>query len=188
MANNKLNLRFGIVGALIFMAALSRLLPHPPNFSPIGGIALFGAAWFSKKYWAVLIPVLAMWVSSLILDNIFLAQYYDGFVWFSHPFVYVSILLIVLFGRLVLKNTSPARLVGASLGASTIFYLVSNFGVWATSMVTYPKTLEGLMACYAAGLPFFGWTLAGDLFYVTVLFGTFEWVRRQYPTLVSETR
>lgn len=63
MATNKLNLRFGVITAMILLAALSRLIPHPPNFAPIGGMALFGAAYFSKRYWAFLIPIVAMWIS-----------------------------------------------------------------------------------------------------------------------------
>ena len=86
--NRKLNLRFGIIVALIFLAALSRFLPHPPNFTPVGGMALFGAAYFARKYWAFIIPFLAIWLSNLVIDNIFLAQYYDGFQWFSQPFVF----------------------------------------------------------------------------------------------------
>ena len=184
MAKEKLNLRFGVLAIIIVIAALSRLIPHPPNFSPIGGIALFGAAYFAKKHWAIIIPFVAMWISSLILDNTIMAQYYSHFVWFSHPYVYLSLILIVALGWVVLKKVKPMNLLGASLGASVIFYLVSNFGVWLASTVTYAKTFSGLMACYAAGLPFFGWTLAGDLFYVTVIFGAYELVKRKYPSLV----
>jgi ABC-type proline/glycine betaine transport system permease subunit len=185
MVKEKFNPRFGILAILIVIAALSRLIPHPPNFSPIGGMALFGAAYFSRKHWAILVPIIALWVSSLILDNTTLAHYYDHFVWFSHPYVYISIILIVAFGWLTLKNVKPANLVGASLGASVIFFLVSNFGVWLASTVTYAKTFGGLMACYAAGLPFFGYTVAGDLFYVMVIFGAFEFMKQRFPKLVA---
>ena len=185
MAKEKLNLRFGILAIFILVAALSRLIPHPPNFSPIGGMALFGAAYFSKKHWAILVPFIALWLSSLILDNTTLAHYYDHFVWFSHPYVYIAILVIVAFGWVMLKKVKPANLVGASIGASLIFFLVSNFGVWLTSTVVYAKTFGGLMACYAAGLPFFGYTLAGDLFYIMVIFGSFEFMKQRYPSMVK---
>lgn len=54
MKTNKINLRFSVITLMILLAAMSRLLPHPPNFAPIGGMALFGAAYFSKKYWLLL--------------------------------------------------------------------------------------------------------------------------------------
>lgn len=180
--NNKINLRFALLALMILLAAFSRLLPHPPNFTPIGGMALFGAAYFSKKYWAFLIPALAIWISSLVLDNIFYAQYYEGFVWFSNPFVYIAFAAIVILGVTTLKNVKPLNLLGASLGASTIFFLISNFGSWL-SFNMYPKTLEGLMMSYTAGIPFFMNTLAGDLFYTTVLFGSFALLQNRYPSL-----
>ena len=72
--NRKIDLRIGILGLLVFSVALSRLLPHPPNFTPVGAMGLFGAAYFSRKYLAFLVPFVAMWVSDLILNNAVYAQ------------------------------------------------------------------------------------------------------------------
>ena len=105
MTNSKIDLRFGLIVLLIFMAALSRLLPHPPNFAPIAGMGLFGAAYFSKKYFAFLIPFIAYWISDLILDNLVYAQYYDGFQWFGSLYVYASFALIIGLGFLLLKKS-----------------------------------------------------------------------------------
>jgi len=182
MTKSKINLRFGILALMILLAAFSRLLPHLPNFTPIGGMALFGAAYFSKKYFAFIVPFVALWASNLVLDNIFLSQYYEGFVWFSNPLVFVGFAFIVLLGLKVLKKVKPLNLLGASLAASLIFFLVSNFGTWLSGGM-YPKSFGGLMVCYTAAIPFFWNTLLGDLFYVTVLFGAFELVKRQYPAL-----
>lgn len=181
---NKISFRFVLLVFMIIAAAFSRLLPHPPNFTPIGGMALFGAAYFTQKYWAFLIPALALWVSSLILDNVFYAQYYEGFVWFSNPFVYLAFGAIVLLGLVSLKKVKPMNVLGASLGASVIFFLISNFGAWL-SFNMYPMTFEGLMMSYTAAIPFFLNTLAGDLFFTTVLFGGFALLQRQYPTLAE---
>lgn len=169
-----------IIVALIILAALSRLMPHAPNFTPIGGIALFGAAYFTKKYWAFIIPFLALWASDLILNNVVYAQYFDGFVFFSNSFywtiaAFAAIVLIVSSTKL-LKKIKPANLLGSSLIASVVFFLVSNFGAWTSSLI-YPKTGAGLMACYTAGIPFFWNTLAGDLFYVAMLFGVYEFYK-----------
>ena len=81
MAKNKIILRFSVITVLILLAALSRLIPHPANFAPIGGMALFGAAYYSKRYWAFIIPIVTMWISDLILNNVVYGEFFDGFVW-----------------------------------------------------------------------------------------------------------
>ena len=170
----KMDLRFCVISMMILLAALSRLIPHPANFAPIGGMALFGAAYYSKRHWAFIIPIVSMWISDLILNNAVYGQYFDHFVWLysGSLFTYGAFALIVLLGMLTLKKVRIPILVASALGASVIFFIVSNFGVWFSG-VMYPKDLNGLMACYAAGIPFFKNTLAGDLVYSAVMFGTF---------------
>lgn len=184
MENKKVNIRFGMICVLILFAAMSRLIPHPPNFAPIGGMALFGAAYYDKRYWSFIIPVVSMWLSDLALNNILYTSYFDRFVWFysGSLFTYASFALIALLGMFTLKKVRLPRLLLSSLGASVIFFLVSNFGVWYASGM-YPHTLSGLESCYVAGLPFFKNTLAGDLFYTAALFGLFEWSARRFPQL-----
>ncbi len=184
MSENKINLRFGVISAIILVAAISRLIPHPANFAPIGGMALFGAAYYSKRYWAFIIPVAAMWISDLILNNVVYGQYFDHFVWFysGSLFTYGAFVLIVLLGMFFLKKVQLSNLIVSALGASVIFFLVSNFGVWFSGTM-YPKTFSGLMACYTAGIPFFKNTIAGDLVYTAVMFGAFELSARRFPVL-----
>ena len=184
MTNKKLNVRFGVLSAMILLAAMSRLIPHPANFAPIGGMALFGAAYYSKRYWAFIIPIVALWISNLLLNNVVYGQYFDGFVWFkgSSLFIYGAFALIVLFGMVTLKKVRIPRLIVSALGASFIFFLVSNFGVWFSGTM-YPKDVGGLIACYVAGIPFFQNTMAGDLVYTAVMFGAFEWSARRFPQL-----
>ena len=181
---NKLNQRFSVITLMILLAAMSRLLPHPPNFAPIGGMALFGAAYFTKRYWAFIVPITAMWISSLVLNNTMHAHLYDRFVWFGSDsiFIYGTFALIILFGMFTLKKVRLPNLILSALGASVIFFLVSNFGFWLM-WTMYPKTFVGLMACYSAGIPFFHNTVLGDLMYTGVLFGTFEWGVRKFPKL-----
>lgn len=179
-----LHLQFSAITLLVVLAALSRLIPHPPNMSPIAGMALFGAAYYSKKYWAYLIPTASMWVSDLILNNVVYAQYFDSFVWFysGSLFTYAAFALIVLLGSITLKKKSVGSVVFSALGASAIFFIVSNFGVWITSPM-YMKTWEGLTACYIAAIPFLQNTLIGDLCYTAVLFGLFEMSMSWFPSL-----
>jgi len=183
MNQNKIRLHFGIVAVLIVVAAFSRLLPHPPNFTPIGGMALFGAAHFLKKYWAFIIPLLALWVSDLVLNNVVYAAYFDSFQWISTTFIYVAIAfaVITLFGMTWFKKINASKLFLGSLVASLLFFLITNVGAWMHDpMNIYPNNIAGLGAAIAAGVPLFWNTLAGDLFYTCVLFGGFEWVRRNY--------
>ncbi len=165
--------RFSTVAVLIILAALSRVLPHPFNFTPIGAIALFGAANFNRKTFAFVIPVAAMLCSDALIGTPSLPTY-------------VSFLLIAAFGLFFLKKITFGRVVVASLVASISFFLITNFFVWYGSTV-YPQSWQGLVTCYAAGLvfyqpTFFGNlflnTVMGDLFYNTVLFGSFYGIQR----------
>ncbi len=171
-----------IITGFILFAALSRLLPHAYNFTPIGAIALFGAAYFADKKWALLVPLLAIWISDLFLNNLVYSAYYDGFAWFTGGFLFIygSIAMIVVLGYYLLKKITFGRVLGGALGASVIFYIVSNFGVWVTSPM-YPPTLEGLIMCYTAAIPFFHYTIAGNVVYSAILFGGYEWLKATYP-------
>ena len=192
MENTKLNKGFGIVTIMILIAALSRLLPHPPNFTAVTGMALFGAAYLPKKHLALIVPLLALWISNLILDNVFFAQWYPGFMWLSQPWVFVGFILIVFLGFGMLKKITFGRLAGASIISSLLFFLVTNFGVWLGSP-TWPQSLEGLMACYWFAMPFLSNsgaehfylinTVVGDLFFTGVLFGGYELIKANYPSL-----
>lgn len=175
---------FYLISGFILFAVLSRLLPHAYNFTPLGAIALFGMAYFKDKKWALIIPLMALWASDLFLNNLRYAEYYDGFAWFSSGalFIYGSFAMIAVLGYYLLQKVSFGRVLGGALGASTIFFIVSNFGVWISSPM-YPLTLEGLAMCYTAAVPFFHYTVAGDLIYSGVLFGGFEFVTRRYPSL-----
>ncbi|MBI3984268.1 hypothetical protein HY346_03130 [Candidatus Microgenomates bacterium] len=144
-------------GLVVLLAALARLLPHLPNLTPIGGLALFGGAHLSRKS-AYLLPLAAMFLSDLVL----------GFH-STMPYVYVSFVLAILIGRKIGKNPNAARLVAGVLGSAAVFYLVTNFGVWVSGSL-YPKTLAGLGQSYVMALPFFRNSLTGDLVYSGVFF------------------
>ena len=170
--NNKIKLQFSFLIAIIVLAAFSRIIPHMPNFSPLGAIGLFGAAHFEKKWKAFLIPIAATWLSDLFINNVIYAQYYPQFTWFYDGFYwqYGSYLLITLVGLLIFKKISVSKVLLGGLVSTTIFFTVSNFGCWLGSTF-YPQNITGLSACYVAGIPFLNGTLLGDLFYSAVLFG-----------------
>lgn len=175
-----------IVTGLIIFAALTRLLPHAYNFTPIGAIALFGAAYFTRKKWALIVPLIAIWMSDLLLNNLVYSEFYEGFTFFTSGFFYIygSIAMIVILGYYLLRKITFGRVLGGALGASVIFFVVSNFGVWISGSM-YPMTFEGLLACYTAAIPFFHYTIAGNVVYSAVLFGAYEWMKATYPALQS---
>ncbi len=146
---------------MIVLAVASRLLPHPPNFAPITGIALFAAVKLNKKIIAILVPLFCLFVTDLIL----------GLGWIN-LFVYAAFGMISWIGMRQKKVSIPTV-----LGSSLLFFVVSNFGVW---LLYYPATLEGLIACFTLAIPFFGNTIAGDLVYTAVLFYGFSAIKNTY--------
>ncbi len=163
--------RFLVIIGMILAAIFSRLIPHPPNFAPLSAVALFSGAYFSSKKQAFLIPLLALFFSDLIL----------GFH-STMPVTYLSFLLIVFIGLWLKEKRSVIYIAEASVASSILFFVTTNFGVWAFSQL-YPKTIGGLLTCYVAAIPFFHNTLLGDLFYTGVLFGGFALVEKKFFSL-----
>jgi hypothetical protein len=183
MTTQKINLRFTVITSLILLAAASRLLPMH-NFSPLGAIALFGAAHFAKKWQAIAIPLLATWLSDLFINNVIYAKQFITFTWFYDGFYwqYASYVLIAIAAFFILRKVNVKNVLVGALASTVIFFLVSNFGYWI-SYQTYPHNFTGLMACYTAAIPFVKGTLTSDLFYSAVMFGSFSLAQKQLPVL-----
>jgi hypothetical protein len=167
--DNKARL-LALLGA-IFTAAALRLLPHPPNFSPIAAMALFSGAYMPRRAIAFLAPFAALLLSDLVLG------FYPGM-----DFVYVSFAVTVLIGWLIAARKTPLVIGSAAVTSSVIFFILTNFGMWAFSGF-YPQTGQGLVDCYVAAIPFFQNTLAGDLFFTGLLFGGFALAERLIPAI-----
>ena len=159
-----------ILTAILGAAAL-RLLPHPPNFTPIGAMALFSGAYLADRRLAIAVPFAAMLLSDAVLG------FHSGM-----PFVYGSVALIVAIGWIALRQVSSLRVVAAALISSVLFFIVTNFGTWAVSGM-YPLTAAGLGACFVAAIPFFQNTVVGDLIYSGLLFGGFALLERTVPAV-----
>jgi len=163
-----------VIGLTILVAALTRLIPHPMNFAPLGAMALFGAAYFGNKGLGLLVTLVSWMISDLVLNNLVYPADGGAVIFTEGAFyIYAGIVLIYFIGTQVLKKVTALRMLTGSLAASVVFFLVSNFGVWMLGLY-YPTDMEGLMACYTAALPFFKNTIAGDLFYSGLLFLLFE--------------
>src|SRR5689334_4650730 len=168
---NANNSRIVALLSAILVAAVLRLMPHPPNFTPIGAMALFSGAYLGRRALAFAAPLGALLLSDLVLG------FYHG-----QATVYFSVALIVMIGMVALTRRSPLRVGAAALASSVLFFVVTNFGMWLFSGF-YPRTWAGLEACYVAAIPFFQNTLAGDLFYATLLFGGFRLAETLVPQL-----
>lgn len=163
--------RFLIIFGLIVLAIASRLLPHPPNFTPVAAIALFGGAYFADKRLAFAVPFGIMFISDLIIGL------HDTLL-----FVYLGFAVAVGIGYLLRNRVSLVNVTAGALAGAVVFYLVTNFGVWIEGTL-YPHTLQGLAACFTAGIPFFRYTILGNLVYCGALFGSFEMARRYIPAI-----
>ena len=181
----KLNLQTGVLSIIILLAAFTRIMPHPPNFSPMAAIGLFGAAHFAKKWQAFFIPLIGIWISDLVINNYVYSSSSSNFVWFYSGFYwqYISYILIIFAGLFIFnRGISLTKMFGGMISSSGIFFLVSNFGVWAGGTM-YPKNFSGLITCYAAGVPFIHNTIISDVLFTTVLFGTYYLLQVEYSSL-----
>jgi hypothetical protein len=156
--------------SLTVAGAVLRLLPHPPNFAPVGGMSLYAGARL-RGWQAFAVPLLLMAVTDPLRP--------EGSYSIATPFVYLSFMISVWIGRRLQSTESPWRIGAACLACSAQFFLISNFGTW---LGWYSHTWSGLALCYTQAIPFFGRTLAGDLFYSGVLFGLHAWLSRAVRT------
>jgi hypothetical protein len=171
-----INPRFSTLVGFTLAATATRLLPHPPNVTPIAAMALFGGAHFASRRAALAVPIGAMLLSDWLLGFGFHSQV---------PFVYASFIAIVCLGMLIRRHLSPLTVAGTAFTGSVLFFVATNFGVWLQGEL-YPRTLDGLATCYIAAIPFFGNTLAGDAVYTLALFGGFALAQRSFPALRQE--
>lgn len=169
---------------LIILVVLSRLVPHMHNFSPLGAISLFGAAYFVKKWQAFIVPIIAVWISDLFINNLIYSYMYPAFSIFYEGFFwqYGSYLLITLGGIIILKKINLSRIISASLFSSISFFIVTNFGFWISSPF-YTKDFNGLITCYIAAIPFIKGTLIGDVVFTSVMFGSFYLLQQKFSHL-----
>jgi hypothetical protein len=174
-----MNTRYIAAITLILVAAFSRLIPHPDNFTAVGAMAIFAGS-VLRSYRALILPVVALWLSDILLNNVIYAQYYDGFVWFTGGFTWIAVpfVIAVLLGRLAHINKTNSFILPAFI-TPVLFYLVSNFGVWMSGTM-YPKTATGLMMCYQAGLPFLRNDLLGMALFLSIMVVAYRsWVARE---------
>jgi len=176
-------------GLFILFGAFSRLFTFLPNFSALESLALFGGAYIALRYVAFLIPIAAMFLSDLVINNTIARPFFpnhDGIVIFSEYMIWntIAIVLIVLLGRLFLKKMNLLKGVMGILGATAIFWIISNIGAWLSSGL-FPLTFAGMIENFVFALPFLKNSLLGNFAFGILLFGSYELLTRSYPNLIA---
>ena len=168
--------RFIVLTLLVIAAALTRVLPlvipHIWNFTAVGALAIFAGAQFENKRLAFIMPLAAMAVSDIFLGNGFSLLVYGGFI------------AMVLCGFLIRNKVNTINVILASFISASVFYLITNFAIFYPIAV-YPHNFSGIIASYAAAMPFFRNMLIGNLAYSAVLFGIFYLLSKRYPVLAK---
>lgn len=185
-----MNVKTGVILVLIILAALSRIIPHPTNFSPLMAIALFGGAKFDKKWIAFFVPLVAFLLSDIVLESMGQRGFYD----ISQLFVYGGVVLVALLGTSI-NNAKPIKLLGYSLSGSAIFWVVSNFGYWVANNMAVGTSMHEpgltLGTTYLRALPFYNIysnqlffnAILGDILYTAILFGGYALLSKRIPAL-----
>lgn len=158
-----------LVLGLMIVGIGARLVPHPPNATPLTAIALFGGTYLAKR-WAILLPLAIVAISDLLIG------WHD-----TVPFTWGAFILTGMIAWWIRPRPSATRILIGALAGSALFFLLSNLGVWAVGGL-YPRTAAGLWECYVAAIPFFRNSLVGDLLYTTALFGGYALTTSVLPT------
>ena len=161
------NKKILFITLFITVAALMRLIPHPPNFVPITAIAIFAGVKLNNIKIAYAIPISIMLISDLFI----------GFYSIS-LFVYLAFILIITYSSFNKKYSIKNIIL-----SSVMFFIITNFGVWL--MGGYPKSVEGLVLCYTMAIPFFTNSIIADLFFSAILYYGFEKIEKRYLILNS---
>lgn len=164
---------------LTVLSALSRLAPHAPNVTPLGGSCLFAGSKVAGL-WAYLLPLAVMAITD---------PFVGGFSRLT-PLIYASFLINVFIGRRIAGQATARRVGAAAFLCSLQFFLLTNFGIWALGALRgshfYSANLSGLLHCYEMALPYWGRTLAGDLFFSGAIFGLYAILNRRQESAVPQ--
>lgn len=152
-----------VFAVLIALTIACRLLPHPPNFTPAAAVALFAGFFFGRRAVALVVVLAAMALSDLIIGT------YDYRIMAA---VYAAFMFPVFLRSLLRRRLNPLTCCGSAIACSVVFFVSTNLAVWIFGGM-YPPTLAGLGKCFTAALPFFRYTLCGDLFWTATLFGSY---------------
>lgn len=193
MSIQKFNPRF-IVLCIFMLAVAAMRIPNAAqltpwsNFSPIGAMALFGGAYFSKNWKLVAFPLLTLFISDIAI-NLFVHHGKYGVMYSGWYWIYLIFILIGCLGKLLIKKVSFTNILFAGVTASLTHWLVADFLVWIgggtdlRTMQPLSRDWAGLIQCYAQGFPFMKNFMAGTLLYSAMMFGIVEWMYAKITSL-----
>ncbi len=195
----KINPRFIVLLFMVIVAGCTRFLTvlgHSPmiNFTPIGAMALFGGAYFNQKWKAIVFPLLTLFISDIIIEQLFYKGQYGTLLYNGWYITYGVFVLIVLVGNLLIKKVSFKNVLMAAVVASLTHWIVTDFGSWIMGTIDlttgkpYARDIHGLVNCYVLALPFLRNFFLGTALYSAVLFGAFELAQLKMPALRLVTK
>ena len=167
-----MNVKIILIISVIFLVSLTRIYPHPPNFTPILALAIFGGAFLPNKRTALFLPITAMFLSDLVIG--FHSQIFA---------VYGSIILLSYLGNIIEKK-SIRNLTIAGISGSLFFFIVTNFSVWLGGNL-YPLNIDGLIQCYIMAIPFFHNTLISTFIFLAVLFTGYSLIEKRFSKILN---
>jgi hypothetical protein len=163
-----------VVYLIVLLAILTRFIPHIPNFSPVYGALLFGAAHLRKRD-SIWFPLLLLSASDFILTTFI----YRTSIGWGELVQMAAFAAVAMTGWCLRPRVTLRRFSLACVAGPTAFYVISNFGVWLGWRM-YPPTWAGLVQCYVAAIPFYGYSVASTFLYAGVLFGLYELYRARH--------
>ncbi len=187
-----LHLRTLVLIAFIFFVACWRLFVSQislpiENFTPIGAMALFGGCYFSSKLKSFIFPLMALFISDLVIMHAFFPKYSTGLLYQGWIWTYVAFAFAVVIGSFIKKVSFKSIFISA-LGASLVHWVISDFGVWFggldfTTGLSFTKDIAGFVKCYVLALPFLKGILLGNLVFSGLMFGLFELAQKHFSVL-----
>jgi hypothetical protein len=158
-------LHFLLLTIVILLMVTYRFFNFIPNFTPIAALALFSGYAFKDKKWAIVFPLIVLFISDIIIG------FYDPIVM---VFTYLSFVIIAILGAKMIKKIKVSNVFLSSITASVTFFILSNFGVWLGGWYSY--SWQGLINCYIMAIPFFRYEIVGTLFFSTIIFSIYHYV------------
>jgi hypothetical protein len=176
-------MKFMLPLLLVLLGVVCRVTPHPWNFVPVGAIALFAGATFANRRAAILLPLVMLFAGDTALEW-FTGQGYHSLM----PVVYATYALIAMLGWLLReRRDSPLAIAGGATAGAILFFVTTNFAVWAMGDL-YPHTFAGLVTCFVAAVPFFERTLMSDLLFSAIFFGVYAIAARRVGVASKQWR
>lgn len=190
----QVNIRFFILLGITILVGTWRIVSHKSdysvlsNFTPIGAMALFGGAYFNKRWKAYIFPLLALFLSDVVMMKIFYSDLSNGILYSGWYWTYGAFIFMVIIGQLI-KKVSVESVLFSAISAAVAHWIITDFGVWLmgctdiTTGTLYTKDFAGLIKCYTLAIPYFKNMLLGNLIYGAILFGGFELAKSKFPVL-----